>query len=84
MRIAEVSVNIKNLPTKEQLIKQALKSKKYYQKRNALELIEKEIKASGLFKTASKRAKKSNSDASGLSGLSTSRKRKVDKTEDKG
>lgn len=63
MKIAEVGVNIKKLPNKETLIEQALKTKKYYQlpRKKALELINGEIKASGLFKTSIKRTAKSKS-----------------------
>lgn len=86
MKIAGVGVNEKSLPSKEQLISQALKTKSYFQlpRKKALELINAEIKASGLFKASTKRVKKSDSDASGLRGLPTSRKRSVDKTKDKG
>ena len=59
MKIAGVSVNVKCLPSKEQLIEQALKSKAYYQKKDAKKLIESEIKASGLFKASIKRVSKS-------------------------
>ena len=86
MKIAGVGINEKCLPSKEQLISQALKTKSYFQlpRKKALELINAEIKASGLFKASTKRVKKSDSDASRPSRLSTSRKRKVDKTKDKG
>ena len=85
MKIAEVGVNVKSLPSKEQLIEQALKTKKYYQMpiKKALELINKEIKDSGLFKTSAKRVKKSDSDDSRPSRLPNARKRKVDKGKDK-
>jgi hypothetical protein len=61
MKIAEVGINIKSLPSKEVLIEQALKTKKFYQmpKKKALEMINKEIKDSGLFKTSTTRVKKS-------------------------
>lgn len=58
MKIAGVSVNLNSLPTKEQLIRLALNTKEYYQKRDAKKLIEKEIKASGLFKSTIKRTAK--------------------------
>lgn len=60
MKIAEVWVNPKSLPTKEVLISQALKSKKYYQIpiKKALTLINEEIKESGLFKSTVKRVTK--------------------------
>ena len=85
MKIAGVSVNIKSLPSKEQLIELALKGVKYYQlpRVKAVKLIESEIKASELFKTSTAKVKKPNNNGSGLSGLSTSRKRKVDKGSDK-
>lgn len=62
MRIAGVGVNINRLPNKETLIEMALNTKRFYQmpKKKALETINKEIKESGLFKTSSKRVKKSN------------------------
>lgn len=59
MKIAGVAVNPKSLPTKERLTSMALSSKEYYQKRNALDLINKEIKESGLFKSTVKRVTKS-------------------------
>lgn len=68
MKIAGVGVNVNKLPTREQLIEQALKSKEFYQKRNARELIEQEIKESGLFKATVKRSKKSNSKPAKDSG----------------
>lgn len=76
MRIAEVWVNVDNLPSKDVLIKQALKTSKYlyYPRKKAIELINKEIKASGLFKSTVKRVKKSDVNASGSSGLSNARK----------
>jgi hypothetical protein len=60
MKIAEVGVNIKSLPSKDILIEQALKAKKFYQmpRKKALELINLEIKESGLFKSTPKRVKK--------------------------
>ena len=51
MKIAGVGVNLKSLPKREVLIEQALKTKDFYQKRNAKQLIEKEIDASGLYNT---------------------------------
>ena len=86
MRIAGVGVNEKCLPSKEQLIEQALKTRAYFQmpRKKAIELINKEIKASGLFKSTVKRVKKSDINASGSSRLPNARKRSVDKTEDKG
>lgn len=50
MKLAGVWVNEKYPPSRKQLIKMALNSLKYHNKRNALELIEKEIDESGLFK----------------------------------
>jgi hypothetical protein len=69
MKIAGVGINEKSLPSKEQLISQALKTKTYFQlpRKKALELINAEIKASGLFKASTKRVKKSDSDASKVS-----------------
>lgn len=66
MRIAGVGVNIKKLPNKETLIEQALKGRAYYQlpKSKALELIEKEIKASGLFTANTKGVEKSDNTTS--------------------
>ena len=63
MKIAGVSVNVKSLPSKKDLIRMALNTKKYYQlpRKKALTLINKEIKDSGLFKTSRKRTQKSNS-----------------------
>ena len=85
MKIAEVGVNAKSLPSKEQLVKQALKTKKFYQMplKKALEVINKEIKDSGLFKASSKRVEKPDSDDSRPSRLPNARKRKVDKGKDK-
>tara|TARA_R110000772_G_scaffold94115_2_gene191833 strand:- start:45 stop:293 length:249 start_codon:yes stop_codon:yes gene_type:complete len=82
MKIAGVSVNLKSLPSKEQLIEQALKSKAYHQKKDAKKLIESEIKASGLFKTSVKKVSKPKSDDSGSNRLPNSRKRKLDKAKD--
>jgi hypothetical protein len=60
MKIAEVSVNIKKLPNKQTIIEMALKTKKFYQmpKKKALDIINKEIKDSGLFTASTKRVKK--------------------------
>lgn len=58
-RIAGVSVNLDNLPKKEDLIKNALKTKDYIYKRNALELINKEIKESGLYRSDVNKSTKS-------------------------
>ena len=60
MRIAGVGINEKSILSKEQLIEQALKTKAYFQlpRKKALELINAEIKASGLFKASTKRVKK--------------------------
>jgi len=58
-RIAGVSVNIDKLPKKEDLIKNALKTKDYIYKRNALELINKEIKESGLYRSDVNKSTKS-------------------------
>ena len=58
-KIAGVSVNINKLPTKEDLIKNALKTKDYIYKRNALELINKEIKESGLYRSDVNKSTKS-------------------------
>ena len=51
MKIAGVSVNINNLPSKEDLIKVAIDTENYRFKRNAKVLILKEIKGSGLYKS---------------------------------
>ena len=85
MKIAGVGVNTKSLPSKERLIEQALKGSRFYQMpiKKALILINLEIKESGLFKADTKRVKESNINDSRPSGLSTSRKRRVDKTNDK-
>jgi hypothetical protein len=84
MKIAEVWVNIKNLPTKETLISQALKSKKYYQlpQKKALTLINEEIKASGLFKETSKRVKKTDRSTSTASKPRVVKQRKSNKKKD--
>jgi len=85
MKIAEVGINDKSLPSKERLIEMALQTNKFYQmpKDKALKIINKEIKDSGLFTASRKRVKKSDSDASRPRGLRTSQKRKVDKRKDK-
>ena len=57
MKIAGVGVNIKCLPTREVLINQALKTAEYKYKRNALELINKEIDNSELFKSTTTKTK---------------------------
>lgn len=57
-KIAGVSVNLDNLPNKEDLIKNALKTKDYIYKRNALELINKEIKESGLYRSNKRKSTK--------------------------
>lgn len=69
MKIAGVSVNEKCLPSKDRLIEQALKTKGYYQmpRKKALRLINLEIKASGLFKTSTKRVSKPKESASKVS-----------------
>ncbi len=54
MKIAEVSVNLNSLPTRKQLIKLAMVSKRYYQERNAEELINIEIDKSGLYRNIQK------------------------------
>ena len=64
MKVAGVSVNLKSLPSREVLIEQALKTERYRFKRDALELIEKEIKESGLFKQSTRKPKKSNKSSS--------------------
>ena len=51
MKIAGVSVNVNNLPSKEDLIKAAINTEKYRFKRNAKVLILKEIKESGVYKS---------------------------------
>lgn len=66
-RIAGVSVNINKLPTKEDLIKNALKTKDYIYKRNALELINKEIKESGLYRSNKRKSAKPNKNSRRLS-----------------
>ena len=84
MKIAEVWVNLKSLPKKEVLIEQALKSRKYYQMNNkkALTLINEEIKASGLFKSTSKRVKKTDSSTSTVSKPRVVKQRKSNKKKD--
>lgn len=84
MKIAGVGVNEKSLPSKDKLISQALKTKAYYQmsRSKAIPLINAEIKASGLFKTSTKRVKKSDSDTSGPSKLLHKTKRTRDKGSD--
>jgi len=54
MKIAGVSVNLECLPTKEQLVRMALSQKRFQNCDNALELINKEIKESGLYRNISK------------------------------
>lgn len=84
MKIAGVSVNKNNPPSKENLIKLALNTVGYYQlpKDKAIKLIQKEIKDSGLYKTRTKRVQKSNEDVKGFGRLSNARKTSVDKRKD--
>lgn len=84
MKIAEVWVNLNNLPTEDVLSQQALKTKKYsyYTKEKALTLIAKEIKESGLYNTSTKRVKKSDSKSTTVGKPRVSRKRKLDKGND--
>lgn len=60
MKIAGVSVNLDNLPGKSELIRMALNTKSYINNQDALELINKEIKESGLYRNISKGNKKPN------------------------
>lgn len=58
MKIAEVSVNLECLPSREELVKLALKTKKYAGRHNALELINKEIDGTKLFQTVNAKGKR--------------------------
>lgn len=58
MKIANVSVNIDNLPTRQELVRMALNSKGYAGKHNAIELINKEIDGTKLFKTDKPKVKR--------------------------
>lgn len=60
MKIAGVSVNLDNLPGKLELIRMALNTKSYINNPDALELINKEIKDSGLYRNIPKGNKKPN------------------------
>lgn len=62
MKIAEVSVNLEALPSREDLIKLALNTKKYKGKHNALELINKEIDGTKLFQTVKPKRKRSKTE----------------------
>jgi len=85
MKIAGVGVSEKSPLTKERLIEMALTTKAYYQlpKEKALFLIEKEIEASGLYKSDKKQSEKPNKSNTRSSGRGNARKRKVDKENDK-
>ena len=84
MKIAGVGVNEKSLPSIDQLISQALKTKAYYQmsRTKAIPLINAEIKASGLFKASTKRVEKSDSDASRVDTKPRKTKRSRNKAND--
>lgn len=58
MKIAEVSVNLECLPSREDLVQLALKTKKYAGRHNALELINKEIDGTKLFQTVKQKSKR--------------------------
>lgn len=57
MRIAGVGVNEKNPPTEETIIKHALNTAEYRYKKDAIKLIKAEIKASGLYRKITVKAK---------------------------
>ncbi|QQV90410.1 hypothetical protein Harreka1_3 [Olleya phage Harreka_1] len=58
IKICGVSINKDSLPTREALTQSALKTKDYVYKRNALELINKEITKSGLYRSDKPKSKK--------------------------
>ena len=62
MRIAGISIKDGYILDKELLIKLALKTPKYIKKRNALELINKEIKESGLYRENKSKSQKPKSN----------------------
>lgn len=64
MKIAGVWVNTKVLPTREQIINSALNTEEYRFKRNALELINKEIDDSKLYRKPVKETKSRKKESS--------------------
>lgn len=56
MKIAGVSINLNSLPSKKQILKMALTTKKYQNDKNAEESINLEIEKSGLYRNVSKRS----------------------------
>lgn len=81
MRIAQIGVNEKSLPSKEWLIEAALKSKKYINlpRKKALTLINQEIKKSGLYKPNKKESKKPIERSRDTGGNRNKGKRAMDK-----